>query len=110
MLCLHSDLVHQVVALLSTVASHDILKIGDFGSIGALLGDGLIVGSLVILLNAIQEVEILRGARDEALGTCLDHVVVALGDSMLACELPTSGAILSLMSISIWPVSNISHI
>jgi hypothetical protein len=109
-ICLHGDLVLQVVTLLTTVASHDILKIGDFGSSGALLSDGLVVGSRIILLNTVQEVERLRRARNEVLGAGLDHVVVALSDSMLAGKLPFSGRILRLMSVSVWPEVKFSHV
>lgn len=108
-LSLDGDLVLHGDGIGTIVAGHDISDVGDLSRGSALVGNSLIISSDIVELHAVHEVERLHWALDQVLSASLDEVVLALGSSVLAREIP-SGSGLGLSSVSIWPEINFSHI
>lgn len=106
---LEGDLVLKSSSISTLVAGHDFVEVFDLSFVSTLGGNTLVIGSSIKSLDTVQEIEELDWALNKALGAGLEVVVLALGCSVLASEFPSGGSLL-LVSISIWPEVEVSHV
>lgn len=106
---LEGDLVLKSGSISSLVAGHDIVEVSELSFGSTLGGNTLVIGSSIKSLDTVQEIEVLDWALNKVLCAGLEVVVLALGSSVLASEFPSGGSLL-LVSISVWPEVELSHV